>query len=147
LDNYGIERRGKHKGNNENAEWRDKERLRELYLAEALSTREIAERFDCSPTTVSAYLQKYDIPRRHKGPTFVTTVDGYETVRHRCGGEYQIYRIHRLVALAQGKIDVDEFHDPETHIHHKNKIPWDNRPENLQALSKSDHHKIHANES
>jgi transposase len=147
MDNYGIETRGKHKGDNEVADWKDKDKLKRLYLEQRLSTREIAKRFDCSPTTVSTYLQRYDIPRRHKGPTFVTTVDGYETVRHRCGGEYQIYRIHRLVALAQGKIDVAEFHDPETHIHHKNKIPWDNRPNNLQALSKSEHHKLHANES
>jgi len=43
--------------------------------------------------------------------------------------------IHRLVAVAE--YGFDAVVDKE--IHHKNGMPWDNRPENLEPLSKEEH--------
>lgn len=33
--------------------------------------------------------------------------------------------------------------DPDDIVHHKNNIPWDNRLENLEAMSRSEHSILH----
>lgn len=48
---------------------------------------------------------------------------------------------HRAVAWKHGILT-----NPEMHVHHKNGIKDDNRPENLEALWPSDHHSHHAHE-
>ena len=59
---------------------------------------------------------------------------GYKTYRHNGKTNY----VHRLVATkAYGKI-------PKGHeVHHKNRIKTDNRPQNLQVVSKAQHMAIH----
>jgi hypothetical protein len=132
--------------------WRDEELLRELYLDQYLSTVEIAEKWGCGPQVVRRALKKFDIPRRsnskaqklvaNKKPAHFRTVPGagYESWYHDHDNEQKIVQVHRLVAVAEygfssvaGKV-----------VHHKNNIPWDNRPENLRLMTDSAHKSMHA---
>jgi len=123
--------------------WREEETLRELYVEERLTTYEIAERLGCAATTVGEWLKKHGIPRRHQLPHFKTNECGYEVVRHQHKHNVTKVYIHRLTALANGVIDPSEFGDSKINIHHKNGIRWDNRVENLEKMSHSDHARHH----
>lgn len=174
--------------------YQDEGLLRELYIEEELSTREIADRLDTSNPTISRYLRKYGIETRtpdtdterlsdrrwmeqkyveeelpqheiaelcdttqgnvslwldkhgivgfnkyHKptGPVPFCTDPwhGYERWRNRHGEEAQAVRIHRLIAVAEWGFDAVCGMD----VHHKNEVPWDNRAENLELMSRSEH--------
>lgn len=47
--------------------WRDAELLETLYWDEWLSTRDIAEKFDCNNTTILDWLERHGIEKRGKG--------------------------------------------------------------------------------
>ena len=51
--------------------------------------------------------------------------------------------VHRRVAEIQSGGNIPKGHE----VHHKNRIKSDNRPENLQILSKEEHRAIHAKDS
>lgn len=53
--------------------------------------------------------------------------------------EYRV-RIHRLLAVAE--YGYDEV--VEMDVHHKNRIPWDNRPENIELVTNKEHARLHA---
>jgi len=47
--------------------YRDEEVMRELYIEEELASKEVADELDCSPATVTRWLNKLDIPTRPSG--------------------------------------------------------------------------------
>lgn len=47
--------------------------------------------------------------------------------------------VHRLLAIAKYGPDIVK----DKHVHHKNGIRWDNRPENIGLLDPSEHSKLH----
>jgi len=145
LDKFGIDTRPA-PGEAERA-YHDKELLRRLYVDEGLSTLEISRKLDCSKFSIQKWMKRYGIEmrksNREKPPQFLTTEDGYEQIRHcsKSGMKYVI--IHRLVAVAHGLLDPTDFTNREINIHHKNGIPWDNRPENLEPINHNKHAKHH----
>lgn len=48
-----------------NGPWRDEEKLERLYVNEGLSTKQLADRWDCDDKTVLNWLHRYDIPTRN----------------------------------------------------------------------------------
>jgi len=61
---------------------------------------------------------------------------GYEFFRCQAGAfEDRVY-VHRLVYVREHGFDALNADDE---IHHKNAIPWDNRPSNLEALAPAEH--------
>lgn len=48
--------------------YKEKERLRQMYIDEGLSQKEIAEKCDVSESTISNWIQKFDIDRTEKLP-------------------------------------------------------------------------------
>jgi len=54
-----------------------------------------------------------------------------------------VARVHQLLAIADGFDPEDVFSD-NTVIHHKNEIKWDNRVENIEMMTNSEHTKYHA---
>lgn len=72
--------------------------------------------------------------------TLFTDRRGYEywTGSEIIDDKGQVY-VHRLVAVAEhGFDDVSN-----AIVHHKNGVPWDNRPENLEVMTQSEHVRRH----
>lgn len=128
--------------------WYDREWLLNQYVEREKSIYEIAEEAGCDDENIRYWLEKHGIDRRSKGhharkehPSFRLTRDGYERVcsNTRSSDETDCVRVHRLVVVAHEGLEAVDGKD----IHHENDIPWDNRPENLTPVTKSEHRKIH----
>lgn len=183
--------------------WRDKARLKRLYVDEGLSQRDISEMFGCGQVTVGRWLKRHNIETRTRGgrpksepykdpewlkeqykakrksltdianeqgvdkesvrfqmhkhgiesrgqgqtakihAPLMVSQKGYEVWRNVLGeggrGGNEHYAVHRLLAISEYGVDAVK----EKVVHHKNGIPWDNRPENIEPLSHSEHMQTH----
>lgn len=130
----------------EKTPWRDAELLREWYVEKGLSQREIAEAWGCSQKNIYKWLHRHGIetrpPSRDLPVHYFTHEDGYELWKHDRSDEIHYVRVHRLLAVAE--YGFEEVAGKE--IHHKNKIKWDNRPENIVPLTVSEHRQVHWDE-
>lgn len=144
MDIYGIERRsGANRKKDASTPWRDEGLMRRLYLDELLSTTDIANKFDCAPSTITAWLDRHDIPTRsiaegraikgryHKCASFSLGTKGYERLR---SDDTEVL-VHRLVAVAEYGFDAVA----DMQVHHINENTWDNRPDNLELMTLREH--------
>jgi len=121
----------------------DKETLEYLYKEKGYTQVDIAKRSGCHPTTVKYWIDKHGIERRtHKKywpPSLVMDGYGRERFESRVGDDRYLVLHHRLIAVAEHGFDAvcDKV------VHHKNRIPWDNRPENLEVMDQDKHMKVH----
>lgn len=132
------------------APWRDAETLSELYHDDGLSIREVAEELDCSKFTVNNWMEKLGVDRRdrieavtravrRRPAVFRTDERGYEVWRTEDDGHNRKVKVHRLLAVAEHGVEALD----GTVVHHKNEIPWDNRPENLELMTAEEHIREH----
>lgn len=125
--------------------WRDSDLLKQLYWEKGMSMADIAGEMDCSNTTVYRWVNKLDIdtrkPPSEKPPAHYFS-DGYEMVSTRVNQRQYNVRIHRLIAVAEHGFDAIKGKD----VHHKNRVKWDNRPENLQLKTNEQHTQDHHDE-
>jgi 5-methylcytosine-specific restriction endonuclease McrA/DNA-binding CsgD family transcriptional regulator len=75
MKRHGIERQSRGCAQAE-GKYKDEEWLREQYVKERRSTREIADDFDISAPTIQYWLKKHDIPIRHGGEAIKTQWEG-----------------------------------------------------------------------
>lgn len=119
--------------------YKDEKWLRQKYVDEGLSMSQIADVCGCSYGTIYYWMNKCGIDRRKQPQeqllTPYTTKDGYVRVDVTMGGEKKAVPIHRLLAVAEHGFDAVKGND----VHHQNEIPWDNRPDNIELLSREDH--------
>lgn len=129
--------------------YRDEYVIRELYVNQKRSASEVGRILDCSKDTVSKYCDEFGIERRGvaeasrlanmKLPHVRTTPHGYESVQDGFfGGNNRVY-IHRLLAVAEFGFDKV----CGSVVHHVNGVPWDNREENIEVHTNSDHASMH----
>jgi len=121
--------------------------LEKLYVKDGMSTNDIADEFDVDQNQISRFLKRQGIKIRTESeamrlinglntPTIYTNKSGYEIAA--CGMTDSAVKIHRLVAYAHHGNDI-----ANNHVHHENKIPWDNRPQNLDVVNPSNHTRLH----
>lgn len=151
MNKYDIESRGREEAvklssYNDEKPWQDKDTLKELYCEEGMSITEIANELDGGHTTISRWLHKHGIETKkgydERPPHYTTDDDGYKFWRITDGDTYRSVAVHRLLAVAEYGLDATN----GKHVHHKNHIPWDNRPKNIELKSPEQHLRDHAYE-
>jgi len=133
--------------------YRSEKVLRELYLEEEHSTHEIADLLDCAQSTVRNWMDKYGIERRSKseakwvkGPhhrhwiRMEVQSSGHIKWKISVNNVDRSIAVHRLIAVAEYGFDAVR----DNVVHHKNEIPWDNRPSNLELMDKGEHTSHHS---
>jgi len=129
-------------------DYKDPEWLHEKYNVEGLTHREMADLVGMNHGTISYWMDKHNIDRPDAGtakrlvpPKLVTRRDGYEwiggSVADKQGGLF-----HPLIAIAEGH-DPHKVYAENMVVHHKNGIPWDNRPDNLTVTDRASHAQKH----
>ena len=130
--------------------WHDKDTLKRL-CDRGLSQAEVANELGCSQATVCYWMDKYDIQPNNPGGdmTAADTPASYGTYAARDYYETwtdsvdnYVIRVHRLLAVAEYGLDEIKGMD----VHHRNGIPWDNRPENIELLTPGEHRSLHGKE-
>ena len=125
----------------------DPETLERLYWSEGKEVQEIADMSDVTYSTVHYHMEKNGIDRRSNAEVkrkeragFRTSTNGYEHSICSWFEKQKTLKIHRLVAVAEWGYEKVA----DNQVHHINGIPWDNRPENIELLSQSEHMGKHA---
>lgn len=129
--------------------YRDRRVLSELYYGRYQTLEGVAERLDCSPSTVRNWMDKAGLKRRdgrfrrRERATFCHAPGGYEMwVAHEPPRSTSAVYVHGLAVIADGADPYEVFSD-EGLVHHRNCQPFDNRPENLEVLSATQHSRTH----
>ncbi|WP_224447802.1 HNH endonuclease [Haloprofundus salilacus] len=131
--------------------YQNREILEILYLEEEMSQQEIANYLGCSQSSVSNWLARHDIDTRDRSEAAKKNHVGLSTRGDtgyvRCysndpDGSHEVY-LHQLQVIHDGEDPHKVFSSGEYQVHHKNGIPFDNRSENLELMSASDHTKHH----
>jgi len=127
----------------------DMDEVERLHWDEQESIRSIAETMGVSDNTIRYRMKNANVPirshssavelsNRRVGCRFSTNTRGYEEAQAYVGGEAKKVYIHRLVAVAEYGVEAVKGMD----VHHKNNVPWDNRPSNLDVLTHREHGKV-----
>lgn len=130
----------------EDKPWKDEDRLRREY-ARGNTQQDLADRWGCDRKNIAYWMDKFGIETRSMSDygknymEFTTSPRGYEEW-HSTARDGDMYRVHRLLAVAE--FGADAVKDMETH--HKNGIPWDNRPDNIELVDKAAHARAHDSE-
>ena len=135
---------------NQSIDHTDPDVLERLYHDEDLTQAEIAERSEVGRGAIGYQMDKHGIETRSVGSregerrvtyaTYSMEGSGYFAWYSRDPDKQRSMKVHRLVAIAEHGADAVA----GNHVHHKNEIPWDNRPSNLELKSPKDHHSHHS---
>lgn len=123
--------------------YQNKQLLEELYYEKKMSLNEIADELGCGATTVGQYMDEFGLERRSiRDARYVSETgskyslsfytDNQGAVRH--DHDTGKVTVHRLLAVAM--FGFDEV--AEKTVLHKNSIPWDNRPKNIELVEKGE---------
>jgi len=129
---------------------RDEELLRRLYHDEGLTQREVADVIGCHYSTVDDWMSRLGVEKRSKsearggGVSFrFGSERGYPTLSISHGTSSSQIRVHQLVAVAHGADPHRVYSGGDYHVHHRNRMTADNRPENLNVVEAGEHIRDH----
>ena len=128
-------------------QYRDEAWLREKYHEEGLTLQEMADECDVAVSAIHKWMERKGVERRSRaeslrrpGTTYYVDSAGYEAwSSHNYEGTKDNLRVHRLLAVAEYGFDAVAGRV----VHHRNDIPWDNRPENIAVLTHNEHSAAH----
>lgn len=125
--------------------YRDEDYLREQYWEEGKSLTEIADELGCATNTVRDWMVKHDIERRSisEAKKLKTKDHAHYFMNHN---GHMMWRHHHEMVFAHQILAISEFGFEavcENQVHHKNHIPWDNRPDNIELMSIQEHSALH----
>ncbi|UBF19125.1 HNH endonuclease [Halorubrum phage HRTV-17] len=120
--------------------WQDEDTLSEAYSRHH-STRKVASELGCGKETVRRWMERFGIERTGRKHNVAVTErsDGYEQLTVNIDGKTHSCLHHRLLAVAKFGYDAVVGND----VHHTNSMKLDNRLENIEVLSRSDHTTLH----
>lgn len=130
------------------------QKLEELY-ATGMSMREVADELNTSKGSVQVAFDTYDLdardsyrddlyPPRHRFDKVSDSVGHeYEVIETSINYKSYSVLIHRLIAIAHGKLYPSDLRDFDTVVHHKSEHGLDNRPDNLRVMDRGDHQSMH----
>jgi hypothetical protein len=136
------------------AKYKDPEWLREKYWEEDMTMAEMGEELGENSGTICYWMQKHDIQTYNQGRNKRTPG---MNMKHDPSGHVQwwnhvyenneikrheVMSVHRLLAVAEYGVDAVK----DKVVHHKNGIPWDNRPGNLEVMERGEHTTHHNRE-
>jgi transposase len=154
MQKHDIDRRDRSERKVAHPKLADESWMREKYHGEGMSITDLSEHLGVSRMPISRALDRYDIEAHDNGyrsgklhPGFRIHEQGYIEAYSKYqtdDGEWKQdhLRVHRLVAVSQHGFDAV----CDSVIHHRNGIPWDNRPDNLEVMDKRNHVKHHFKE-
>jgi transposase len=151
MDKHGIDRRSRSEAQiDEKKKVHNEEWLCEQYLEEKRSMRDIGKEVGMTPSGVKKWINKFNIETRsstdhyrHQPASYFTAGNGYEKVSAKHNYESSTAMVHQLVMIAEGANPAKVFSNGRYHIHHKNGVYWDNRPENLELKAAKVHGSDH----
>ena len=132
--------------NKEEHQWQNEDVLYEMYVEKSMGAPKIANELETRTDTIYRWLEKHGIETRDKKHPETGGISPRSASGDDISGGYVRFRdsdssvfIHQLLAVAAGEDPHKVFSEGEHHIHHKNDIPWDNRPENIELVSRKSH--------
>lgn len=121
----------------------DPDFLEREYHENGKSLREIADEIDSYPGSVQKAMTRHGIDTRkstqEKPPSLKVDDYGHQIFKVRVDGTSHSVRHARLLAVAKYGFDAVKGMD----VHHKNEIPWDDREDNIELLTRSEHSRQH----
>lgn len=138
--------------------YRNEDWLREKYVKQNLSQEEMAQIAECGQKTISRWLLKTGVKEKRKAPCGKDRENGicktpatFGTYTfHDSEGAYEYWHggkgndmvsVHRLLAVSKYGFEAVK----DKVVHHDNNISWDNRSENIEIMTASEHMKLHYN--
>lgn len=110
--------------------------------------KDLAEIAGVSESAILYWMKELDIDRREgyrfdvvNRATYCHHGLGYPkwSAYHRSSSTNEDVLVHRLLAVSKFGFDAVA----DSIVHHKNGVKWDNRPENIEVMSQSEHATMH----
>ena len=122
----------------------NKDWLHQKYHVEGLTQKEMGEIVGVGQDTISVCMDRYGVDTRKPkwkstNPATFYHCNNRGTFYEYWNSQNDFVPVHRLLAVAEYGFEAVKGKD----VHHKNGLSWDNRPENIELLTRSEHMKEH----